>query len=97
MLHQLKPVPKNFPDPYTLSSPSPTHCALIDIDTGCTALHVAAQLNLDRMAAQLLELGGSPSVQDKDGITSVMVSCSYGHLQTLQVLATRGIRFAGEL
>lgn len=67
-----------------------------DIDTGDTALHVAAQLNLDRMAAQLFELGASPSVQDNEGCTPVMVACSYGHLQTLEVLASRGIRFTGE-
>lgn len=68
---------------------------LTDPDTGESALHVAVSLNCEDTTKQLLELGASTRVQDNDGCTAVMKACMYGHLQVLEILATRGLTFDG--
>lgn len=70
-------------------------CTCSDPDTGEAALHVAVSLNLEHVVLQLMELGASLSTQDKEGLTPVMVSCQYGHLQALEQLGTRGLTVPG--
>ena len=62
-----------------------------DPDTGEAALHVAVSLNHEAIVHQLLMLGASLTVQDKDGLTPVMTACQYGHIQSLEQLATKGV------
>ena len=66
-----------------------------DNASGESALHVAVSMNHEAVVSQLLELGASLEVQDFAGKTVVMTACEYGHLQTLECLATRGINAAG--
>ena len=66
-----------------------------DDASGESALHVAVSMNHEVVVSQLLELGASLEVQDFAGKTVVMTACEYGHLQTLECLATRGINAAG--
>ena len=63
----------------------------VDPETGQAALHVAVSLNHEETVTQLLMLGASLSVQDMKGLTPVMTACSYGHLQSLECLAMKGI------
>lgn len=65
-------------------------------DSGQTALHVAVSLNFDDITKQLLELGADPRVQDSKGCSAVMTACEFGHIQALEVLASRGISFTGK-
>ena len=62
-----------------------------DPDTGEAALHVAVSLNHEAIVHQLLMLGASPTVQDREGLTPVMTACQYGHIQSLEQLATKGV------
>ena len=68
-----------------------------DPDNGETALHVAVTHNQESLVNLLLELGASPLVGDKSGQNSVMRACEYGHLQSLQAMAVRGVNAAGNL
>ena len=67
----------------------------IDPDNGETALHVAVTHNQESLVNLLLELGASPLVGDKNGQNSVMRACEYGHLQSLQAMAVRGVNAGG--
>ena len=62
-----------------------------DPDSGESPLHVAVSSNHEDIVLHLLDLGASIKVQNKDGLTPVMTACHYGHLQSLEQLATRGI------
>ncbi|XP_019849609.1 PREDICTED: ankyrin repeat and EF-hand domain-containing protein 1-like isoform X1 [Amphimedon queenslandica] len=62
-----------------------------DPNNGTTALHVAVTLNLDGIVALLLENGAINSIQDKEGCTPFMRACQYGHLQSLEQLAMKGL------
>ena len=53
-------------------------------------------LNNEDTTQQLLDLGASAKVQDNQGCNAVMKACMYGHLQVLEILATRGLTFDGE-
>lgn len=77
----------SFPPPFSYSQFS----HLADPDTGESALHVAVSLNHEGIVLQLLELGASIGTQDKEGLSAVMTACRYGHLQSLEQLATRGL------
>ena len=73
-----------------------THVPLcVEPDTGETALHVAVSVNNESIVSQLMDLGASVAPQDKDGLTPVMTACQYGHIQSLEMLAARGITTPG--
>ena len=57
---------------------------------------MAVSLNHDDIVLQLLELGASLTIQNNKGMTPVMTACSYGHLQSLEQLASKGINTSGE-
>ncbi|XP_002732960.1 ankyrin repeat and EF-hand domain-containing protein 1-like, partial [Saccoglossus kowalevskii] len=57
---------------------------------GETALHLAAINNNEDMVRYLLDLGAHPNVVDLKGRTAAMKATEYGHVQTLEVLATSG-------
>ncbi|XP_022108549.1 ankyrin repeat and EF-hand domain-containing protein 1-like isoform X2 [Acanthaster planci] len=57
---------------------------------GETGLHLAARVNDDDMVKFLLELGAHPNVVDLKGRTAAMRAAEYGHVQTLDVLASAG-------
>jgi len=69
----------------------------LDPDNGETALHVAVTHNQESLVNLLLELGANPLVGDKNSQNSVMRACEYGHLQSLQAMAVRGVNAAGNL
>lgn len=68
-----------------------------DPSSGESPLHVAVTLNNEAVVLQLLELGASQSCQDLEGKTPVMKACEYGHLQSLESLATRGMNVTGKV
>ena len=68
-----------------------------DPDTGETALHVAVSLNHETIVHQLLMLGAGLTMRDKEGLTPVMTACHYGHIQSLEQIATKGIHPSSEL
>ena len=51
--------------------------------------------NQESLVNLLLELGANPLVGDTNGQNSVMRACEYGHLQSLQAMAVRGVNAAG--
>ena len=57
---------------------------------GETGLHLAARVNDEDMVKFLLGLGAHPNVVDLKGRTSAMRAAEFGHVQTLEVLATAG-------
>jgi len=67
----------------------------IDPDNGETALHIAVTHNQESTVDLLLELGANPLVGDNTGQNSVMRACEYGHLQSLQTIAIRGVNAGG--
>ena len=69
---------------------------IVDPENGETALHVAVTHNQESLVNLLLELGAHPLVGDKNGQNSVMRACEYGHLQSLQAMAVRGVNAAGD-
>ena len=68
----------------------------VDPGTGEAPLHVAVTQNNEAIVTQLLDLGASLTTQDLEGRTPVMKACEYGHLQSLEVMGTRGVDMAGE-
>jgi len=67
----------------------------IDPDNGETALHIAVTHNQESIVNLLLELGANPLVGDNTGQNSVMRACEYGHFQSLQTIAIRGVNAGG--
>lgn len=57
---------------------------------GETALHLAARVNDEEMVTFLLELGAHPNVVDLKGRTAAMRAAEFGHVQTLEILASSG-------
>ena len=72
------------------------HHVRVDPGTGEAPLHVAVTQNNEAIVTQLLDLGASLTTQDLEGRTPVMKACEYGHLQSLEVMGTRGVDMAGE-
>ncbi|XP_041468862.1 ankyrin repeat and EF-hand domain-containing protein 1-like [Lytechinus variegatus] len=59
-------------------------------EEGETGLHLAARVNDEEMVRFLLDLGAHPNVIDLKGRTAAMRAAEFGHVQTLEVLATAG-------
>ena len=58
---------------------------------------MAVSLNHEAIVQQLLTLGAGLIVQDKEGLTPVMTACHYGHIQSLEQIATKGLHPSSEL
>ena len=59
-------------------------------EEGETGLHLAARVNDEEMVRFLLDLGAHPNVIDLKGRTAAMRAAEFGHVQTLDILATAG-------
>lgn len=59
-------------------------------EEGETGLHLAARVNDEEMVRFLLDLGAHPNVIDLKGRTAAMRAAEFGHVQTLEILATAG-------
>lgn len=57
-------------------------------ENGETGLHLASRVNDEEMVKFILELGAHPNVVDLKGRTAAMRAAEFGHVQTLEVLAT---------
>ncbi|KAJ8045832.1 Ankyrin repeat and EF-hand domain-containing protein 1 [Holothuria leucospilota] len=59
-------------------------------ENGETGLHLAARVNDEEMVKYILELGAHPNVVDLKGRTAAIRAAEFGHVQTLEILATAG-------
>ena len=55
---------------------------------GKTALQIATRSGYSQAVKSLVEAGADPSLEDKQGNTSIMIACQMGHHKDLQCLLT---------